>query len=76
MRGPVSLEELVIYEYTHCGKCHRKCPTVAELDGVWVCAQCKWATDLAASRCIEDARKESDEGEQPSERVDYPCCQR
>jgi len=57
--GTVTIEELLLHEATHCGKCHEERVTVAEVDGVQVCARCKWTADIAASRRIEDAREES-----------------
>jgi len=53
MVPPPLLERVVPHMATHCAHCKRERPLVAQIDGVWVCAQCKWAADIAASRAIE-----------------------
>jgi ribosomal protein L37AE/L43A len=59
MMPPPSLEDLLIWEATHCAHCHRERVTVAEISGVWVCRECALAADVAASRAIDAKRSDA-----------------
>ena len=54
----VGLRDLLRYEVLHCAKCGAETSSLHTINGFGYCDQCAGAVEVAASRRIEDARKE------------------